>query len=326
MEAYRLDAKANHQLFTKVEREKLLAPYLPPPPPRPDATIRTDRQRTRTRLAVGNFLRVQVYFLCYIILHNFFSLYIRCRIAYHVVIEKTLSILYYHHRTPELIQKDVKKLTRLPTHLSVILTLDDKGHGRAGFESLVDEVAEISAWCACAGIPMLSIYEKTGLLKEFIPTTHKAVTEKLSSYLGNQLPAISVQSPHIPSVESPTTSTSFEISRSASQHLSILLLSAEDGRDSLVDLTKTLAEMAQRSKLIPRDISVDLIDSEISESVMGEPDLLVLFTPSVELSGYPPWQIRLTEIFHVQDNQGVGYQVFLRALHNYANAQMKFGR
>ena len=109
-------------------------------------------------------------------------------------------------------------------------------------------------------------------------------------------------------------------------HLSILLLSSEDGRDSLVDLTKTLAEMSQRSKISSSDISIDLVDAEVSESVMGEPDLLVLFGPTVELSGYPPWQLRLTEIFHVQDNNGVGYQVFLRALYNYANAQMRFGR
>lgn len=110
------------------------------------------------------------------------------------------------------------------------------------------------------------------------------------------------------------------------QPLSILLLSAEDGRDSLVDLTKTLTEMSQKSKLSPKDISIDLVDAEITESVMGEPDLLILFGPSIELSGYPPWQLRLSEIFHVQDNNGVGYQVFLRALYNYANAQMRLGR
>lgn len=109
-------------------------------------------------------------------------------------------------------------------------------------------------------------------------------------------------------------------------HLSILLLSAEDGRSTLVDLTKTLTEMSQRRKLSADDISLDLIDAEISESVMGEPDLLVLFSPNVQLQGYPPWQVRLTEIFHVADNSGVGYQVFLRALHSYAKAQMRFGR
>ena len=109
-------------------------------------------------------------------------------------------------------------------------------------------------------------------------------------------------------------------------HLSILLLSAEDGRSTLVDLTKTLAEMSQRRRLSPHDISLDLVDAEIIESVMGEPDLLILFGPSVELKGYPPWQVRLILIFHVHDNRGVGYQVFLRALHSYAKAQMRFGR
>ena len=84
--------------------------------------------------------------------------------------------------------------------------------------------------------------------------------------------------------------------------------------------------MSQRKKLSPNDISQDLIDAEISESVMSEPDILVLFGPAIELQGYPPWQARLTEIFHVQGNTGVGYQVFLRALHSYANAQLKFGR
>ena len=84
--------------------------------------------------------------------------------------------------------------------------------------------------------------------------------------------------------------------------------------------------MSQRKKLSSEDISLDLIDTEITESVMGEPDLLVIFGPNIELQGYPPWQARLTEIFCVEDNGGVGYQVFLRALHNYAKAQMRFGR
>ena len=93
-----------------------------------------------------------------------------------------------------------------------------------------------------------------------------------------------------------------------------------------MDLTKTLAEMAQRSKISSADISIDLVDAELTESVMGEPDLLLLFGPNVELSGYPPWQVRLTEIFHVRDNQGVGYQVFYRALSKFAQAQMRRGK
>jgi dehydrodolichyl diphosphate syntase complex subunit NUS1 len=128
--------------------------------------------------------------------------------------------------------------------------------------------------------------------------------------------------PHIESAPSTPVSDT----PGALHPLSILLLSAEDSRDSLVDLTKTLTEMSQKSKISPKDISIDLIDAELTESVMDEPDLLILFEPSIELAGYPPWQLRLTEIFHVQDNHGVGYQVFLRALYDYANAEMRLGR
>ena len=162
-------------------------------------------------------------------------------------------------------------------------------------------------------------------MKGYVGATHRAVRRKLSSYFGPQHPALSLRAPHVPSMES-DSNTPINESTLAIPHLSILLISAEDGRDSLVDLTKTLAEMSQRSKISTNDISIDLVDAELSESVMGEPDLLILFGPIVELSGYPPWQVRLSEIFHVQDNQGVGYQAFLRGLYSYANASMRFGR
>ena len=106
----------------------------------------------------------------------------------------------------------------------------------------------------------------------------------------------------------------------------MLLLSVDDGRSTLIDLTKTLAEMAQREKLTPDDITQDLVDAEITESIMGEPDLLMLFSPVVKLRGYPPWQLRLTEIFHVEDNSGVEYLIWLKGLYRYAKSQMRFGR
>lgn len=165
------------------------------------------------------------------------------------------------------------------------------------------------------------------------------MVKKLAAYFGPNYPALAVNAPHVPSIETPgpaastrlhsrnSSSSSLASSTDFSQrHLSITLLSAEDGRDSIVDLTKTLTEMAQRGKLSPSDISQDLVNAELTESVMGEPDLLILFSPSVELQGYPPWQIRLTEIFHVPDNQGVGYQVFYRALCGFAKAQFRMGR
>ena len=75
------------------------------------------------------------------------------------------------------------------------------------------------------------------------------------------------------------------------------MLSEADGRRTLVDLAKTLAEMSQKRRISPQDITADLIDAEISESVMEEPDLVILFGGNdIVLQGYPPWQMRLSEI------------------------------
>ncbi len=152
------------------------------------------------------------------------------------------------------------------------------------------------------------------------------MSRKLADYFGPEHPALSIRAPHVSAMESGIRTPTGDAEDPDRKHISLMLLSAEDGRDSIVDLTKTLTEMSQRSKISASDITIDLVDAELTESVTGEPDLLVLFGPSIELSGYPPWQLRLTEIFHVQDNYGVGYQVFLRALYDYANAQMRFGR
>lgn len=103
-------------------------------------------------------------------------------------------------------------------------------------------------------------------------------------------------------------------------------MSCDDGRDSLVDLTKTLAEMAQRKKVDPAHIEPSLLDVEMKESVMDESDLLIIFGPHIEFQGYPPWHLHLTEVYHVPDNESVGYQVFYSGLCRYARAQFRWGR
>lgn len=108
------------------------------------------------------FLKQQLHLLVFIVIHTLFSVYIRLRQTYHVLLDRVFAILFYHHRAPELIRQDVKNLSRVPEHLSVILELKGKERGTAGLEALMDEVAEISAWCSCVGISTLSVYEKTG--------------------------------------------------------------------------------------------------------------------------------------------------------------------
>lgn len=74
------------------------------------------------------------------------------------------SVVKYHHGTPQYIKRDIVALKKKPNHLSVILKLGENNRTKADIERLIDEVAEIATWCACAEIPMLSVYEKTGAI------------------------------------------------------------------------------------------------------------------------------------------------------------------
>ena len=154
-QAYRDDAKERGNLLNPKQRESLIKPYLPPPPT-------SSRLSSQSPWRIRALLRHQIHFFVFTIIHTFFSLYIRLRQTYHALVDRVFAILYYHHRAPELIQQDVRGLSRIPEHLSVILELRGEERGSAGLERLMDEVAEISAWCGCVGISMLSVYEKTG--------------------------------------------------------------------------------------------------------------------------------------------------------------------
>ena len=351
------------------ERRQLLDRYLPEPTPSKPKPYEQKRKLGHKR-RVRPFLKQKLHLLIYLAIQLVFGIFIRVRQIASALVQKFIAIRHYHHRTPAYIQKDLKNLSRHPEHLSVILKYDSASDD--GLETLLDEVAELSAWSTAASIPLLSVYEKTGVLKQYMSAVQEIVQQKLVLYFGAppSTPHLGVHAPNYPSL-SPVASprltprmngSSNGVRQSTNLHLSLLLLSESDGKETLVDLTRTLAEMAQAHKLRPKDITVDLVDAEISSSTAvpspipfpshanghtktngitnhddtlpPEPDLLIVFAPYIKLDGYPPWQIRLTEIFCVGDSGGdvsgrsrtrVEYQGFLRALWNYAGAEFRFG-
>lgn len=178
----RKDKHLDGRPLTQQDRERLVKPYLPAPQPdrpttrdpilhafsqtrrSPSSDSSAGWRRPHLRPAIAHLLHL----LLFHIIQSVFSIYIYGRRAFHAVIAQCLHILYYHHRSPELIQRDVQGLSRLPNHLSIIVDTPSQvsdGSTRVDWEDLervVKDVCEIVAWSACAGLPMLSIYEKNG--------------------------------------------------------------------------------------------------------------------------------------------------------------------
>ena len=168
--AFHYDRDESGRPITAEEREKLIIPYLPSLDGSSDSKLSKSSSRDKTyqrpqrAQRLRPFIKTTLHVLIYNLIQFIFSVYVRFRIAYHNVTGKVSSVLYYHHRAPEYIQRDIQGLNKLPQHLSIVLELDQNDKSPASLEALVNDVCEVVAWSACAGIPMLSIYEKTGTM------------------------------------------------------------------------------------------------------------------------------------------------------------------
>ncbi|ODQ68517.1 Undecaprenyl diphosphate synthase, partial [Nadsonia fulvescens var. elongata DSM 6958] len=264
------------------------------------------------------------------VLHFFTFLVQALAYTYHRICLKFMLITYHHNRNPQLIRNDVSQLSKLPNHIACILDLKENEVG-GGFEGLIDQTSDLAAWSIGANIPTLSIYERSGCMKECIPQICQAVNDKLELYFGaGECPPFKLYLPHTGTaydnlgevIHRPSSGTT---DRNRYYALQINMLSEEDGREGLVDLTKTLARLAHAKRIRAKEITIEVVDREMKNSVTGEPDLLVLFGPMVNLQAFPPWQIRLSEIYYHPDNNEVSYGIFLKALEKYSNCKINVG-
>ena len=162
--AFHKDSDEHGRPLSVTERERLLKPYLPPTPQNKTSHQSPNQESTRFhhKKRVRPAIRHLIHSLLFNIIHTFFSIYVRLRQSYHAVVDQVFAVLYYHHRTPELIKRDVKSLSKVPKHLSVILQIPPEGGKKDRLETVLNDACEIAAWSASAGVPMLSIYERTG--------------------------------------------------------------------------------------------------------------------------------------------------------------------
>jgi dehydrodolichyl diphosphate syntase complex subunit NUS1 len=145
------------------QREDLLKPFLPAAPEAASDLKLRDRRRTSTKPKKHGPAKSLLFFATYHFIALLFSIFFRFRRAFRLAYTKLISLLKYHHRTPEFIAGDVSHLEKLPKHLSVVVELNsDEQQGNAGLEGLVNDVCELAAWSSSAGINFLSVYERTG--------------------------------------------------------------------------------------------------------------------------------------------------------------------
>lgn len=172
--AFHRNATVDGKPLSAKERETFMKRFIPSTPSsdspnispypsrKPSQAPPYQRRKLAKRKPIRTFVRTRFYQLLYVVILALFGLYIRLRQAYHAVVDRILAVLFYHHRTPDWIRRDIQGLNKVPEHLSVILSLDEERLQPSGLEGLLNDVGDLVAWCASAGIPMISIYERKG--------------------------------------------------------------------------------------------------------------------------------------------------------------------
>ncbi|KAF5097593.1 hypothetical protein D0Z00_002351 [Geotrichum galactomycetum] len=170
----------------------------------------------------------------------------------------------------------------------------------------------------------------------------KALLKKLGVYYGTDaLPSVKIRVPPFTDQDYllPTTTSALHSSNSHPAEephpvitrrrrvqrpdLLLTVLAQPDGKATLVDLTRVLADL----RVAPAAVTIPALTAQLRQLGQAEPDLIVLFSSTVDLDGFPPWLVRLAEIFHLPENGGqVSYAVFLKALDRYAGAKFNVGK
>lgn len=264
------------------------------------------------------------YFICKVLLvvmYLVFGLFRYLQYEYNKMRLRVWNVVYNPSNTPQLIRQDVTKLNKIPRRLAAILEMKSVGSVGGGVTGLMNDGTEVACWTVSAGIKHLVLYDYDGILKKNVTEFKEEIKAKLGKYFGpSNIPKFAIRIPHKNKVYFSCEDSDHKVS------LEISLLSNRDGRQTIVDLTKTMAELTKLKELQLQDITMKLMDKELTQLVGPEPDLLLYFGPSLDLQGFPPWHLRLTEFHWEQDNDQVTYSIFIRGLHKYSNCKINVGK
>jgi len=211
-------------------------------------------------------------------------------------------------------------LDKVPKHLAVLFW------GNAEEDERLVEIAQLCCWSWCAGVRVLSVYEAEGHLKQ---NAHL-----LQTHIENIVHHFFVREKVIPTMRVTALDASINANdeheddtyAAKQPDLQVNLLSHVDGRMRIVEVTRSLAIEAIKGNIKSETVDVAEVDRRLSVPQFSEPQLLILFSPKIELDGFPPWHIHLTEIFHVPGNDSFRYTIFLKGLHKYSKCDQRFGR
>lgn len=154
----------------------------------------------------------------------------------------------------------------------------------------LQSVAKLYCWSKLIGTRYVTLYDELGKLKDS--------QKELLKYIEYELENIGCEKPI--------------------RFLDGLdVISRTDGAQRYLDHIRKLV------KLKPDEIDYDLVNESLGWS--SDPELLISFGSPLKLYGFPPWPLRLTEIFHIPTHRSIPQKIFVDILKKYSRTTQREG-
>lgn len=154
----------------------------------------------------------------------------------------------------------------------------------------LESIARLICWSKQLGISYITLYDDYGCLKDS--------QSEVIKYFGLIMRSLGCEKP-INMIEG------------------LNIISSIDGRRKFLDDTKELV------KLKPEDISLEQVQSRVGWPT--DPELLINFGYPMRLYGFPPWQLRLTEILSIPTHRRIPQKIFLDCFRKYSKTSQREG-
>jgi len=238
--------------------------------------------------------------------------------------------------TPKTLSLKTSYLKKIPKHLSFIIQIQSKDIQDSTI--LFNNIKNLIYWSMEVGIPNISFYDYNGYLKqhisEIVSTFEKRVNFPASPKLNIQFSRSGSK------VTSLTIFNNYILNNSEKQKalikdFTVNFISYDDGKPHLAKMATLLSKTMKSnevSKMTIEDMDQFILENsgEAIETIAGrDPELIIIYGGTSEyfqLYGYPPWQIRLSEIYYVPGKPDITYSGFINGLFRYSRCEQRLGK
>lgn len=233
------------------------------------------------------------------------------------------------------------KIAKLPHHLAVVVDSEDA-------LMYLGKIVQLLRLLAQLGLQHVSLYDMEGALKSSITvlahafgsdSAVKFYSHDLDSPLGScdQLPIKSITYAGMTNSELPRGTFQFGGSpqdvktenpfRWASSQMMVEVLCLHDGKETIVQAARHICLTALDSDALA-DLKEEDIHSSLRETggAGPDPDLLLLFSNTRCLLGFPPWRVRLTEILYMGPIRNMTENCLFTALREFSSKRHRYGK